>query len=385
MNRFLLRFGVLVALVFALGLVGLAPIGATQADATARLTVHNRICPEGFSGPDYYGTCHDTAPNPGLPFSISGPDAAAATTDAGGNVTFADLTAGDYAVSGGVPGEFADVNYFCAEADALAVAYPFTETATGITVSLPAGADVICDWYNTPINLSGLPTPTPAPTADLATLTVYAAICPAGYNGGSYFDDCFDNAADAGSVTFTLVDGAGTRLDQAVGADGRARFTSLSGGTYVLNDSVPGDALDGRFVYCTFDGASPQTFALGYTENAISLTLAAGQEVACDWYILPADLRGEPAPTVTATAAAAPKPTTTPSVTGGDVVGLPDTGSGGGPMPSGSGSGVAGFVVLFTLGSMTGAGMILQHRRQITVDAAKIPAARTPTRPDTRR
>lgn len=388
MKRSVPRVGVLTVLCFVLGIIGVTPVGAAQTDSTAQLTIHNRICPEGFSGPDYYGTCHDTAPNPGLPFFISGPETASATTNASGNVTFSALTAGDYAVSGGVPGEFADVNYFCAEADALTIPYPFTKTATGIAVSLPAGANIICDWYNTPINLSGLPTP--APVADPASLTVYAAICPAGYDGGSYFDDCFDNAADAGSVTFTLtevdstslIEVAGTAIDVPVGNDGHARFDGLDAGTYALADSVPGDALDGRFVYCTFDGTNPETFTLDYTQNAIVFSVGTGQEVACDWYILPADLKGEPAPTATATAA--PAPTATPGVTGGGVVGLPNTGSGGGPTAVGFGVGLIRFLVLLALGLLAGTAMIVQHRVQLAANAAKIRTSGTDARRDAR-
>ncbi len=378
MNRFISRVGVLAALLFTLGLISATPVGAAQTADTATITIHNRICPEGFSGPDYYGTCHDTAPNPGLPFFISGPESASATTDSSGNVTFTGLTPGDYAVSGGVPGEFASVNYFCAGADALTVAYPFTATATGITVALTAGANIICDWYNTPIDLSGLPTSTPV--AAPASLSVYAAICPAGYDGGSYFDDCFDNAADAGSVTFTLVDAAGNQIDQPVGAGGHATFTTLSAGTYVLSDSVPGDALDGRFVYCTFNGANPQTFALAYTENAVTLTIAADQVVACDWYILPADLKGEPAPTATT----APVPTATPVVTGGGVIGLPNTGSGGGPTPAGSGAALIELLVLLALGVVASTAMVMRHRVQAAANPAKIRTSGTDARRDAR-
>jgi hypothetical protein len=382
MKRFVPRIGALTALLFVIGFVGAVPVGAAQTDDTARITIHNRICPEGFSGPDYYGACHDTAPNPGLPFSLSGPESASDTTDSSGNVTFASLTPGDYAVSGGVPGEFADVNYFCAEADALTIAYPFTETTTGITVSLPAGANIICDWYNTPINMSGLPTATPV--AEAASLTVYAAICPAGYAGGSYFDDCFDNAADAGSVTYTLADAAGNPIDQTVGTDGHARFTSLIGGTYALSDSVPGDALDGRFVYCTFDGANPQTFALDYTENAITLSITAGQEVACDWYILPADLKGEPGPTATATATTVSAPTATPPVSGGGVVGLPNTGSGSVPAAVGRDVGMNGLLGLLAIGFLAGAGMLRQRCVQPAANAANIRTSRTDARRDAR-
>ncbi|HEV2108717.1 MAG TPA: hypothetical protein VGR16_10685 [Thermomicrobiales bacterium] len=352
MGRAIVRLGVLFGLFLLLGTLGVTRTVAGQAEP-ARLTIHNRICPIGFSGPDYYGTCHDTPPDPGLPFTLSGPVLAEGITDPEGNITFAGLTPGDYAVSGGVPGEFATVNYFCASADTPSQAYPFTRTATGITVSLPAGADVICDWYNTPIDLSGRPTPPIEP----ATLEVYAAICPVSYEGSSYFDDCFPNAASAGSVTFTLERPGGPSIDQPVGSDGHARFANLRPGTYTLSDSVPGDALDGRFVYCTFDGADPRTYALDHTENAISLTIDADERVACDWYILPADLRGEPVPTAT------PRP-------GSGVVVLPDTGTSAVAAPIAPVS--AWFTVLISAGVLAGLVAVRWPGMQMIRRAAKI-------------
>jgi|GEM_PF-5477311 len=319
--------GLVSVVLVAVALLGVASPGQARAVQTdgARLTIHNRICPTGFTGPDFYGTCHDTAPDPGLPFSITGPESASGTTDANGDVTFGGLMPGSYTVSGGVPGEFADVTYFCARRATPSVSFPFSVVATGISVTLADTDDVVCDWYNSPIDLSGLPTATAV--VEPATLTVYAAICPVDFTGDSYFDECFDRPADAASVIFLLSAGGVALTEQAVGDDGHARFNGVQAGTYLLSDSVPGDFLDGRFVYCTFDGGSAVAYDLGFDENAIEITIQPGQEVACDWYIEPADLRGEPIATVPAPTATA-KPAGPPA-TAGAVVGLPNTGAGG--------------------------------------------------------
>ena len=328
MNRFAGSRGFILAVVlFAVTLLGVASLGQARAAQTdgARLTIHNRICPSGFTGPDFYGTCHDTAPNPGLPFSISGPEPGSGTTDANGDITFGGLIPGPYTVSGGVPGEFAEVTYFCARRATPSVAFPFSVVTTGISVTLADTDDVVCDWYNSPIDLSGLPTATPV--VEAATLTVYAAICPVDFSGESYFDECFDRPAEAASVVFLLSAGGVALTEQAVGDDGHAQFNGVQAGTYLLSDSVPGDFLDGRFVYCTFDGGSPVTYDLPYTENAIEITIGAGQAVACDWYIEPADQGVTPTATVAApTATARPAG---PTATTGAVVGLPNTGAGG--------------------------------------------------------
>jgi len=359
-SRGLVGFFVLVAA----ALFGVAFPG--QADAAqaggAGLTIHNRICPTGFAGPDYYDTCHDTTPNPGLPFSLTGPEIGEATTDAAGNVDFVDLTPGTYTVSGGVPGEFADVTYFCARRATPAVAFPFTVVTTGISVTLAAGDDVVCDWYNSPIDLSGLPTPTATAVAAPSTLTVLAAICPVDFTGTSYYDECFDRPANADSVVFTLFRANVAIAEEAVGDDGRARFNGVQAGTYLLTDSVPGDFLDGRFVYCTFDGANPVTYDLDYDENAIELTIPAGVDVACDWYIEPTDQGAPTATAVAPTAVTAPTATARPA---GPVVGLPNTGAGGTDVAASAAAGQTS-VIWITMVAMLGtvaAGLSLAARR----------------------
>lgn len=125
---------------------------------TATLTIHNRLCPPGFPGPDYDAACHGTAAPAGLEFGVAGPDPATASTDEAGNTTFR-LAEGRYRVRGGVPGEFATLAVFCAPAARPGTPYPFTplrggprgpEDETGIELDLVGGGDVVCDWYNTP-------------------------------------------------------------------------------------------------------------------------------------------------------------------------------------------------------------------------------------------
>ncbi len=145
---------------FALLLVALGALLVPAADAGytgAKLTIHNRLCPRGYTGTNYYRDCHDT-PAVGMEFRLAGAQRAAGTTDGAGNVSF-DLLSGRYRVRGGVPGEFATLNVFCAPASAPGTRYPFRyirdgvrgpNDPSGIRIELGAGDNVICDWYNTP-------------------------------------------------------------------------------------------------------------------------------------------------------------------------------------------------------------------------------------------
>ena len=125
---------------------------------TATLTIHNRLCPPGFAGRDFYGACHDSPAPAGLGFAVEGPDSGSASTDEHGNTAFR-LAAGRYAVRGGVPGEFATLAVFCARSATPGVAFPITAILggtrgptdlIGIEIDLGGGDDVVCDWYNTP-------------------------------------------------------------------------------------------------------------------------------------------------------------------------------------------------------------------------------------------
>jgi hypothetical protein len=151
-----------------IGLFAFAVAGA-GAQTAATITIHNRICPGGFDpdsgGDEFFAECHDTAPDPALGFILTG--GAALETDAEGNVVFDGLAAGTYEISGGAPGEFAETVVFCSDADDVSVAWPFVFTGIGISVTVAAGDNVVCDWYNIPIDLSGAPTPTKAPTTSL--------------------------------------------------------------------------------------------------------------------------------------------------------------------------------------------------------------------------
>jgi hypothetical protein len=144
-----------------------ASFSHASAGGSGDLVIHNRLCPTGYTGDTIFADCHDNPQDAGLSFTISGPESATASTDAFGNVTFADLTPGSYNVSGGVPGEFADTVVYCsAEGNQETLVAP-PATATGFSVSIPADftGSIICDWYNIPIDLSGgdsTPTPTPA-------------------------------------------------------------------------------------------------------------------------------------------------------------------------------------------------------------------------------
>jgi hypothetical protein len=342
-----LLLALLLTMVGVAGALGGAPLGAAAQDGgtpPGSLTVYNAICPPGYDGDDLFGTCYDS-PLEGTTFTLESPDGstAAQTTGSAGSVGFAGLADGTYVLSEDLPGDFVEFAAFCSNgADGTDV--PVVASANDITFALTGGIDVVCVWYTIPVDQG-------APVG--AALEVYAALCPVGYEGDDLFGDCFDTPL--ADLTFSLTSGGVSVGTATTGADGLVRFEGLAAGSYVLDDSTPGDFVD-VFVYCTFNGADPVTFGDDDAVDGVQLDIPQGAQVACDWYVIPEDLRAEPtvapttaptaAPTVAPTAGPTPRATTAP---GRAVVTLPNTGAGSAATVDQAGMGASSWLAVFAL------------------------------------
>jgi len=284
-----------------------------RADAAvgATLTIHNRICPAEFTGPDYFGTCHGTPPGIAFEFTLAGPETRTGTLDTAGNATFSDLLLGTYEVSGGPPGDFTRLTVFCASASDLGTSYPVTVNDSTFTIDLTSGSDVICDYYNTPEGGRG----------ETGSLTIYKSTCPVGYTGDDFFADCYPNAT--ANVTFTLaLEGGGVLGTSKTDANGFAFFENLDG-AYIVEEDIPGEFATAT-AYCTAGGvAVPIGFA--GDNSRFRIDVDASQDIRCDYYNIPFDLRGE-TPTAVPTVAP-PAPTAAPAATTAPVTTLPSTGT----------------------------------------------------------
>ncbi|MDQ3044003.1 MAG: hypothetical protein M3R06_02455 [Chloroflexota bacterium] len=153
--------GISVGVGLLAGTAGVVSAGA--ATGTGSITVHLRTCDATFAG-DFFAECHDN-PVANIPFELIGPmPDQTAPTGADGNVAFINLPEGDFQLTGGVPGEFAETTIFCSDADDVSIAKAFTLIPGGIDLELAEGEAVVCDFYAEPFDLSGR-TPTVAPPA----------------------------------------------------------------------------------------------------------------------------------------------------------------------------------------------------------------------------
>lgn len=156
------------------------PVAAQTGDSS--IEVHDRICPVGYEGGNFFGDCHDTVPDPGLAFTFTNVDTGEAwegTTNENGNVGFGNLPEGTYTIVGGAPGSYAEHIVYCSvgtEETSNQGQVPVEYVSGGVQLTLPADTNLICDWYELPYDLQGEPNAT-APAQELFDLPVYTLLC----------------------------------------------------------------------------------------------------------------------------------------------------------------------------------------------------------------
>ncbi|MBA3336640.1 MAG: hypothetical protein H0T49_03640 [Chloroflexia bacterium] len=275
----------LVALTIALlGMLPLAAPAGAQTGGPGAIELHLSACPAGYSGTDYFNVCHENGID-SVRFTISGSNAFVAQGDTAvfngtgpGIVEFPNLAAATYNISDGLPGDVLSRSIYCANASTqVQVPAPLNNRGE-IDLVLAAGVSIVCDWYIIP----------DLQTGGTGSIEVHAAGCPAGYTGTTAFEDCHDSGLD--NVVYTIAGPGGytaqgtTDVPQTPGP-GIVRFTNLGPGTYRLDEEIPGDFVSLR-IFCS-DATTKATVAINEDANGASLNLATGQQVICDWYVIP--------------------------------------------------------------------------------------------------
>ncbi len=142
---------------------------ATPAPDLASLTVQALGCPVAYEGDDFAEDCTEPLADigfrlviPATEFSVEG------TTDDDGEVTFEDLGENTYALTGGVPAEFAIQTVECANEDGPIAIEPTGSEIPGAVLDIAAGDEITCAWYVMPEDLRG----------ESGTIAVSVKLCP---------------------------------------------------------------------------------------------------------------------------------------------------------------------------------------------------------------
>lgn len=138
---------------------------------------------------------------------------------------------------------------------------------------------------------------TPVTAAESASIAISASLCPTAYAGGNEIVDC---AAPASGVEFSLI-ADDAALSSAQGDDdGDISFTGVEPGHYTLSVERPAKFEISR-VRCR--SASGDVLAARTATNQVAMLLADGDEVACTWYLVPAETQDETPDSTTSPAA----------------------------------------------------------------------------------
>jgi hypothetical protein len=131
-----------------------------------------------------------------------------------------------------------------------------------------------------------------------ASLEVHQAVCPAGYDGDNFFEDCHGSGA-AGYV-FAL-DGPDGRREATTVVEndpgpGVVRFEDPAGGTYALSETPPPGVSATPFRVFCFRAETDEPIPATPEGDGVSLEVTAGDTLICDWFDLPpAPIVGPPA------------------------------------------------------------------------------------------
>lgn len=280
--------------------------------------------------------CTDLPANP-ITMHLAGADGTdqPKQIDAQGKVMYDNLADGTYTIYSDVDPDKAGEYLFCAYQGQDRYAKDFN--ADGVTTFADlSGEQITCDWFvvsapaataTTPPPAATTPAPsattpptatatTPPPTATTApaepsattapaqnarqasgggSFAIALMTCPQGYDvdaqgetADAFAANCQDATAD---VLFTLQASDGSQVQQTTDANGQTTFSNIADGDYTIYSNVPLEAAT-EYAFCTDDGGP--TYERTFDDGGISpLEDMAGDQISCQWYIVPDDLRGQ--------------------------------------------------------------------------------------------
>ena len=286
----------LVTLMTALSVVTPAAAQDEPAAGTSSVEVHVASCEPGYTGDDLFGDCHGDGVT-GVQVQLTSDDGALDQTKATeqpntpgpGVVQFGSIPGGTYTIDLNLAGQ-EDISFFTycslANSDTIVPMAPGNTQQGEITVE--DGQAVICDFYI-------LPSEAPS---DQAKVTINPVICPVGTEAPNGFDD-LDGVCTVPveSVIFTWGNSGGTIEEINTDDVDPVVIDGIDEGTYTLYSGVPLEFAR-EALFCVADDGD--RYQKEFNQNGVTIFSDIKREqIVCDWFIMPFDLRGEPTATAT--------------------------------------------------------------------------------------
>ncbi|MGI8975710.1 MAG: hypothetical protein ACR2GS_03200 [Thermomicrobiales bacterium] len=334
-----------------------APVAAQEqeGEGTAQVTINTFTCPDGTDTIDPVDSLLASCVTPANDHTFTWVNAEgtlATLSPQNGQVRIDDIEEGSYILYSDVPLDDAVEVASCTADGGNRYTRVFDDN--GVTAFDPITREqIVCDWFVIPVrdetsaimDLTGSLQPEPATqsginapaglsgslslqSTDQAQVTINLALCPAGTDESSSFDELDAACANTvDGVVFTRGDATGTIETITSAGAAPIVFDEIEEGTYTLYSDVPLEFAS-ETLFCVADGGN--RYQKEFNDNGV--TTFGGiirEQIVCDWFITPFDLQGEDGPTPTPTAsglAGDPVVTPTPDLAAPDLTVTPATG-----------------------------------------------------------
>jgi hypothetical protein len=248
-----------------------------QVESPNSIEIFKYVCPVSYDPSNSFGSfqgdCVNLATDVTFTLTDSNGNETRQKTGSDSKVKF-QVDAGDFSVTEDVPGEFSSPVVFCAGVGEDYSRIDFVDN--GIPFTESSDEHDTCYWYNIPEDLSG---------GANSSVTIHKSLCPEGYKGNNYFNDCHANGL--AGIGFTAKGPGGYAKTGTTDADGHLTFGSLNSGSYTFTEKAPTDFTLSLFaVFCS--DAADNTVPLTYTSGlGVKVNIGAAEDVTCDWYNVP--------------------------------------------------------------------------------------------------
>ncbi len=287
----------------------ISPAAAQTTPGTGALEVHLSECPPGYDGENIYNDCHANG-LAGVDVSIAGAISdTKATEGATGATRFGEIPAGTYTVTVALPDSGQTYRTYCSPEGGDTRVPMDPPNANGAAVTVGEGQVIVCDISVVPpAGQDGgdqEPPEQQEPPAELGSVTINAFSCVADTDPDAGYDVLAGACpGPAENITFTWGNAGGpietintTDGDPSNGADGQAVFDEVDPGSYTLFSDVPLEFASER-LFCVADGGSRYEKEFD-TTGVTAFTDMGSEQIVCDWFIVPENLRDDPVVTPT--------------------------------------------------------------------------------------
>lgn len=241
------------------------------------VTLYKWDCPEGIeiehTHAAYQASC--VTPLDGVTFSLESSAGSTPVTTSGGVASWTGVPLGVVTLTEDLPLGYSPQPYVsCATIGENTPPLTYSVVNHTVTMSLDtSGQEVRCDWYNQYLGAG--------------EITVYKWLCPAGYDYTAWqADPRNDCGTPMGNVSFSI-DGPSGTYESSTSQNGTVTFGTLQPGTWEVRESVP-SGITGSFVWnCVGLRTSAVHPAPLATGSSLTVTVAAGDRIACNWMNVP--------------------------------------------------------------------------------------------------